>query len=172
MSDEQNGLVVFYVNNPVDITMDNLENSLKMFREMNQLLADTLRKSGFSLLFVPCFKESTRVEKIDLALPFPPCKPGFIDLFGGVQSSTVPSVALRGFITTYINFPDESTLDKRQVITLVTELNHQTIQEMASARFSITIVPAVKEGSRSEKIDMDAPFPRFTPAILSEETCP
>jgi hypothetical protein len=44
---------------------------MQISRNQNSDLIGLLKEKGYEVMFVPCTRESTRVEKIDLDLPYP-----------------------------------------------------------------------------------------------------
>ena len=64
------GFVVFYCNYYPDLGQDP-ELHMQIARNQNADLIGSLKEKGYESMFIPCTKESTRVEKIDLDLPYP-----------------------------------------------------------------------------------------------------
>ncbi len=159
------GLVVFWVNlhDATDVL-----SKLAMIKEMNKPLFELLStKDGrYEFLFIPTFKESTRIEKIDYDLPFPRCMALGIDVQKyGLQVISEPKDDghdLKGLITLFINFPTEMNIDIAKTLELVRNANKETFDTVdEDGRYKILIVPTSKEGSRAEKVDWGSPFPRM-----------
>ncbi len=62
---ERKGFVVFYlnINNPDTIKMDDY---IDLVRRQNSSIIAKLEKDGYDSMFVPCFNEACRVERIDI----------------------------------------------------------------------------------------------------------
>lgn len=65
---ELKGFIVFYLNLNHDNTMT-MENYIDLAKSHNTQLFAKLAEEGYPTLFVPCFDEACRVEKIDLVTP-------------------------------------------------------------------------------------------------------
>ena len=170
------GIVFFFVNMYPDLGQE-IEPTLRMFKESTKSLLDRLQADGeYVVFFVPTTKEATRVEKVDYDAPFPRSVP---HLMAPVQYETPvkrkknmfvnePEVddeaKSKGFISIFLNFHPEHKLDQKALLTMVRAVNDDSIQRIADDRqFDLVIVPTTKEASRIEKIDYDFPFPRFVP---------
>ena len=64
------GLLVFYVNFPVDAE-NNIKEILTEAKEFNKEWINKIHEVGYQIMFVPVQGESSRVEKVDFDLPFP-----------------------------------------------------------------------------------------------------
>jgi hypothetical protein len=175
-SNEFKGLVLFWVNLFPDMGQDTRA-TLEMVKEMNKPLIDQMNTtdSKYKFLFVPTFKEATRIEKIDFDEPFPLFMDRGVDVQKhGIQEKKEKEKKLfkndqaaaefKGIISLFINFHPETNVDIPETLELVKELNKEVIDAVnADGRFKILIIPTVKEGSRAEKVDWDSPFPRIMP---------
>ena len=70
-------------------------------------------------------------------------------------------MAIKGFITFYINYFPELNPDVQQTIDFAKTYNKEAIEKLRAADYEVMFVPTVKEASRVEKIDLDKPHPRF-----------
>jgi len=169
------GLVVFWINLHPDMGQDT-RSTIEQVRESNKGLVDYMNEDGrYRFLWVPTFKESTRIEKIDFDEPFPRCMARGVDVFKyGVQEKKEKNIFkpdpptsefdFEGIITLFINFHPETNVDIPETLKLVREVNEEVIDIIDSdGRYKMLIVPTTKEGSRAEKVDFDMPFPRIIP---------
>ena len=71
---------------------------------------------------------------------------------------------LKGIAVLYVNlFPDLGQQLEPTLI-MVKEMNRPLIKKLSmDAKYACLIIPTTKEASRVEKIDYDAPFPRYMP---------
>lgn len=164
------GLVVFWVNLHPDMGQDTIT-TLGMIREMNKPLLEYLATEDgrYRFLFVPTFKESTRIEKIDFDEPYPRCMAGSLPFKAQVSKKSSPDL-LTGVITMFINFSTEMDVDVAETLNLIREVNKEIFEEIEkNAGYKVLMVPTTKEGSRIEKIDWDLPFPRIVPGRAVEE---
>jgi hypothetical protein len=70
----------------------------------------------------------------------------------------------KGFIVFYINFFPEQGQNVDETITLIRNQNKALLDQLkADGEYDVMFVPTTKEASRVEKVDFDAPFPRFVP---------
>lgn len=62
---ERKGFVVFYlnINNPDTIKVDDF---IDLVRRQNSPIIAKLASEGYDSMFVPCFNEACRVERIDI----------------------------------------------------------------------------------------------------------
>ena len=170
------GLVIFWVNLHPDMGQDTRE-TLEMVKDANKSLVDYMATEDgrYRFLFVPTFKESTRIEKIDFDEPFPRCMARGVDVYKyGIQEKKEKNIfkpdnptsefSLKGIITLFINFHPETNVDIPHTLELVREINKEVIDLVDSdGRFKMIIIPTINEGSRAEKVDWDMPFPRIIP---------
>lgn len=64
---ENKGFVVFFVNiNEKNQSQISLEEYINLIRKYNAETIDVLGKQGYPSLFMPCFDEACRVQKIDI----------------------------------------------------------------------------------------------------------
>lgn len=71
---------------------------------------------------------------------------------------------LEGVIVFYVNFVKEEQVNRLEYLKSVRELNQIWIDRIEQeGRYAVMMVPTVAEASRVEKIDFNAPFPRFVP---------
>ena len=177
------GLILFWVNLYPDMGQDTRE-TLEMLKETNKPLIDQMIEERYVFLFVPTFKEATRIEKIDYDGPYPRCKFKTLDVqVHGLQDDLkkknifqpeVEASKLRGIITLFINFhPETDYVNIPETLKLIKEINKEALDRTEEdGRFKVLIVPTTKEGSRIEKIDWDFPFPRLVPAGPSKASKP
>lgn len=166
------GLVVFWVNLHPDTGQDP-RTTLEMTREMNKPLFDLMQNEDgrYRFMFVPTFKESTRIEKIDFDEPFPRCMAKGVDVSKfGICNKKDPLCTpeqqneFKGILVFFVNFNPEVNADIPETLKLIKETNKEICDEIEEdGRYKILIIPTVKEGSRIEKVDWDMPFPRIIP---------
>lgn len=155
------GLVVFWVNLHPDMGQDTRE-TLELVKEMNKPLLDhmTTEDGRYRFLFIPTFKESTRIEKIDFDEPFPRYISRGIDVYKhGIQTSVVVEEkkkkqttllhkrnssfreiqegkpeeedhGLKGIITFFINFHPDTDVDIADTLSLIKEFNQDAIRDI------------------------------------------
>jgi hypothetical protein len=70
-------------------------------------------------------------------------------------------MALKGFITFYINFFPELGQDVKPILDLTQNYNKEVIDKLRAVDYEVMFVPTTKEASRVEKVDLDQPHPRF-----------
>ena len=73
-------------------------------------------------------------------------------------------MALKGFITFYVNFFPELGQDVKSTLDLALSYNKEAIEKIRAADYEVMFVATTKEASRIEKIDLDKPHPRFIPS--------
>ena len=64
------GFIVFYCNYYPELNQT-AEVHMQIAKNQNTDLIAMLKEEGYEVMFIPCTKESTRVEKVDLDLPYP-----------------------------------------------------------------------------------------------------
>lgn len=160
------GIVVFFVNLYPDLGQD-VKTSMNIYKEMSKPLIDGMTSDGrYVPIFAPVHKEATRIEKIDFDAPFPRFNPNTDQILKTLTKSKKSLFAkdekFSGFITFFINFQPEVKLDVQETISFIKEMNAESLDLIAKdGSFTILIVPTTKEGSRVQKVDFNAPFPRF-----------
>jgi hypothetical protein len=70
-------------------------------------------------------------------------------------------MALKGFITFFINFVPGVEQDVKQTLDLAANYNKDVIEKLRAADYEVMFVATTKEACRVEKIDLDKPHPRF-----------
>jgi hypothetical protein len=70
-------------------------------------------------------------------------------------------MALKGFITFYVNFFPDLGQDIKAILDLTANYNREAIEKVRAADYEVMFVATTKEASRVEKIDLDKPHPRF-----------
>ncbi len=66
------GFINFYINYVPGLEIDqDVEKTINILRTQNKELFERLVQLGYEVCFIPCVRESTRVEKVDLNKPFP-----------------------------------------------------------------------------------------------------
>lgn len=78
-------------------------------------------------------------------------------------------MALKGFITFYINFFPELNQDVKVMMDMTQNYNKDVIEKLRAADYEVMFVPTTKEASRVEKIDLDKPHPRFVMNNLKQK---
>lgn len=169
------GIVVFFVNLYPELGQD-VKMTMNTYKEMSKPLIDSMTSDGrYVPIFAPVHKEATRIEKIDFDSPFPRFNPSSEEIVKSFakpkkknkkifQQEVEEKEKFSGFITLFINFHPEVKLDVQETINLIKEINSESLDLVnKDGSYSILIVPTTKEGSRVQKVDFDAPFPRFVP---------
>lgn len=164
------GMVVFWVNLCPDMGQ-NTRTTLEMVKEMNQSLTDSMCEDGsYALIFVPTFKEATRIDKIDYDFPYPRYKAKSLDVLKcgiknpkkNVFQQSRGSGNITGIISLFVNFHPDIVSEIPETLKLIKEINKEVLELIdKDGVFKLLIVPTTKEGSRVEKVDWDYPFPRL-----------
>lgn len=176
------GIVVFFVNLYPDLGQD-VKMTMNTYKQMSKPLIDSMTSDGrYVPIFAPVHKEATRIEKVDFDAPFPRFNPNNEDIVRTLakpkkknkkifQEETVEKEeTFSGFITLFINFQPEVKLDVQETIELIKEINAESLELInKDGSYTILIVPTTKEGSRIQKVDFDAPFPRFMPKTTNKK---
>jgi hypothetical protein len=172
------GIVVFFVNLYPELGQD-VKMTMNSYKEMSKPLIDSMTSDGrYVPIFAPVHKEATRIEKVDFDSPFPRFNPNNEEvvqtfakpkkknkkIFQQQEVEEEKEETFSGFITLFINFQPEVKLNVQETIDLVKEINAESLSLInKDGSYTILIVPTTKEGSRVQKVDFDAPFPRFIP---------
>jgi|GEM_PF-4275022 hypothetical protein len=168
------GVIVFWVNLCPDMGQ-NTRTTLEMVKEMNQGLTDSIcEDGGYSLVFVPTFKEATRIEKVDYDSPYPRYKAKSLDIqkcgLKNQKKNTmfqqdISAGNITGIISLMVNFHPDTVNEIPETLRLIREINKEALELIdKDGVFKLLIVPTTKEGSRVEKVDWDYPFPRLIPS--------
>lgn len=78
------GIITVYINlkktQKIDVSAQ-IDSIMTSVKEHNASLIQAVEKEGeYLVMFVPCFEEATRIEKIDFNAPFPRFLPRNVDL--------------------------------------------------------------------------------------------
>jgi len=168
------GVIIFWVNLCPDMGQ-NTRTTLEMVKEMNQGLTDSMVSDGvYALVFVPTFKEATRIEKVDYDSPYPRYKAKSLDIQKcGLKNQkkntmfqqNVSAGNITGIISLMVNFHPDTVNEIPETLRLIREINEESLELIdKDGVFKLLIVPTTKEGSRVEKVDWDYPFPRLIPS--------
>lgn len=70
-------------------------------------------------------------------------------------------MALKGFITFYVNYFPDLGQNPQEMLDLWKSYNKETIEKIRAADYEVMFLATTKEASRVEKIDLDKPFPKY-----------
>lgn len=170
-------MVVFYVNFYPELGQ-NIENTINMIKNMNKPFLQLLEEDGKYMCFImPTTREGSRIEKIDFEEPYPRCRSRNDFVYKGQGETTKKKKNIfqpqeedkkeycpknKGFLTFYINFHPDVAIGIDEMINLIKKINAETLDKIKNdGRYQVMLLPTTKEACRIEKIDYEAPFPRW-----------
>lgn len=68
---------------------------------------------------------------------------------------------MKGFINLFVNFPDFDPDRIDAIVQIIKRDNQEVFALAAKTDYPIMLIPCQDEASRIEKVDFNAPFPRF-----------
>lgn len=175
------GVVVFFINLYPDLGQD-IFMTMNLVKETSKPLVEKLVQDGrYIPIFAPVHNEATRIEKIDFDAPFPRITSNdeVVKTFGKkekkikkiFEEEQEEQETFFGFINLFVNFQPEVKLDVKETMNLIKEINLESLEKInQDGQYTIVIVPTTKEASRVQKIDLDAPFPRFIPKSINSQS--
>lgn len=79
----------------------------------------------------------------------------------------MPDKKLHGIVMLYVNMYPDLGQDIESTMKMVKEMNKPLIERLAEdGRYVVLFIPTTKEATRIEKIDYDAPYPRYMPKSI------